>query len=81
MSCLSKARSPAPGGVDVRENGDTLEFTGKGWKRTVKLVEGALSIEQSTATAAGSSDGGKRGNVVFSDRAAVAVRVAVYRLN
>ena len=25
------------GGVDVRENGDALEFTGNGWKRTVKL--------------------------------------------
>ena len=36
------------GPVEVRQNGDALEFTGKGWKRTVTLNGAALTVEQST---------------------------------
>jgi hypothetical protein len=43
-----------PGRVDVRDSGDTLEFAGRGWKRTVRLVDAELTIEQTTPlTAAG----------------------------
>src|SRR5262249_49178280 len=38
----------AAGRVDVRENGDTLEFSGRGWRRTARLVEGEMTIEQTT---------------------------------
>jgi hypothetical protein len=36
------------GPVEVQASGDALEFTGRNWKRTVRLAEGALTIEQST---------------------------------
>jgi hypothetical protein len=39
----------APGAVQVRAAGDALEFEGKGWKRTVRLVDSALTVEQTTA--------------------------------
>jgi hypothetical protein len=38
----------AAGAVDVRANGDALEFSGKGWKRTVRLADHRLTIEQTT---------------------------------
>lgn len=38
----------AAGVVDVRAAGDALEFSGKGWKRTVRLTDHALTIEQTT---------------------------------
>jgi hypothetical protein len=37
-----------PGPVEVRAADDALEFTGKGWKRTARLSETALTIEQSS---------------------------------
>jgi hypothetical protein len=39
----------APGAVEVRAAGDALEFEGKGWKRTVRLVDSALAVDQTTA--------------------------------
>jgi hypothetical protein len=36
------------GAVDVRAVGDALEFTGKGWERTVRLVDAALTVEQNS---------------------------------
>lgn len=38
----------APGTLEVRAAGDALEFTGKGWKRTVRLSDTSLQVEQST---------------------------------
>ncbi|HTS28354.1 MAG TPA: beta-galactosidase [Bryobacteraceae bacterium] len=38
----------APGAVEVHAAGDTLEFSGKGWKRTVRLSDTVLTIEQTT---------------------------------
>jgi hypothetical protein len=52
----------APGAVDVRVNGDTLEFTGKGWKRTVRLVDHTLTIEQNTPLPADNLTPLKRGS-------------------
>ncbi|MGD0499828.1 MAG: beta-galactosidase [Bryobacteraceae bacterium] len=38
----------APGPVEVQPAGDALEFTGRNWERTVRLTDGALTIEQTT---------------------------------
>jgi hypothetical protein len=39
----------ASGAVQVRAAGDALEFEAKGWKRTVRLVDSTLVVEQTTA--------------------------------
>ncbi len=54
------------GPVEVRESGGGLEFTGKGWKRTARLIEGELTIEQSTPLEIDGLVPEKRGNVTFS---------------
>jgi hypothetical protein len=51
------------GRVDVRESGDTLEFTGRGWKRSVRLVEAELTVEQTTPLPADGLAAERRGNV------------------
>jgi hypothetical protein len=68
------------GRVDVKEIGDGLEFTGKGWKRTVRLVEGALTVEQTTPLPADGLTGEKRGNLTFSVEHASPL-VGTYRFN
>ena len=55
----------APGPVEVHAAGDTLEFVGQGWKRTVRLAGTTLSIEQTTALPADKLLSGRRGNVDF----------------
>ena len=52
-----------PGPVDVRAGGDTLEFSGKGWGRTVRLSENTLTIEQSTPLPSDGLAPDRRGNV------------------
>jgi hypothetical protein len=67
------------GRVDVRESGDALELSGKGWSRTVKLTEGTLTIEQSAPLPPDRLASEKRGNVTFSvERPSPGT--AVYRL-
>jgi hypothetical protein len=68
------------GRVDVREAGDALEFSGRGWKRTVRLVEGTLTVEQTTPLPAETLANEKRGSVglVVERRSGTS---AVYRLN
>jgi hypothetical protein len=39
----------APGPVEVRAVGDALEFSAKAWKRTVRLSDNTLTIEQTSA--------------------------------
>jgi hypothetical protein len=56
----------AAGRVDVRENGDALEFTGRGWKRTARLVEGEMIVEQTTPLPPDTLDSAKRGGVSLS---------------
>ena len=56
------------GPVEVAQNGDALEFTGKGWKRTVKLDGTALTVEQSTALPAGDSGQRKARQYYAEDR-------------
>jgi len=52
-----------PGAVEVRANGDTLEFAGKGWKRSVRLTENTLTIEQTSPLPADGLTSDRRGNV------------------
>jgi hypothetical protein len=70
----------AAGRVDVRANGDALEFSGNGWTRTVRLAGGALTVEQSTPLPPDRLTPEKRGNVNFAiDR--TSPTATVYRLN
>jgi hypothetical protein len=39
----------APGAVTVRAAGDALEFEGQGWKRTVRMADSTVTVEQTTA--------------------------------
>ena len=68
------------GPVEVRQNGDALEFTGKGWKRTVTLIGSALTVEQSTPLPPESLAGEKRGNLTLTVERPAPTR-AVYGLN
>jgi len=52
--------------VEVRSNGDALEFTAKAWKRTVRLTDEALTIEQSAPLPSDSLTPEKRGNTTFA---------------
>jgi hypothetical protein len=38
----------APGPVEVRPTEDGLEFSGQGWRRTVRMVDATVLIEQDT---------------------------------
>jgi len=52
----------ASGPVEVRAAGDALEFIGKGWKRTARLEQNALTIEQTTPLPPDGLTGERRGN-------------------
>jgi hypothetical protein len=67
------------GPVEVHQNGDSLELTGKGWKRTVTLKGETLSIEQSTPLPAETLVTEKRGNTTLTVDRPSAAR-ATYRL-
>jgi hypothetical protein len=54
------------GPVEVRANGDGLEFTGKGWTRMVRLADAALTMEQSVALPTDGLRPGKQGNISLS---------------
>jgi len=56
----------AAGPVEVHAVGDSLEFIGKGWKRTVRLTDTTLSIEQTTPLPADKLTEDRRGNVDFN---------------
>jgi hypothetical protein len=53
----------ALGPVQVQARGDALEFSGRGWRRTVRLAESTLSIEQDTPLPADGLAPEKRGNI------------------
>jgi hypothetical protein len=53
----------AAGAVEVHAMGNSLEFSGKGWKRTVRLNEATLSIEQTTPLPADPPTPGRRDNI------------------
>jgi hypothetical protein len=56
----------AAGPVEVEGAGDHLEIRGKGWKRTVRLTESALTVEQDSPLPADSLTAEKRGNLNFT---------------
>ena len=68
------------GPVEVRATGDSLEFAGKGWKRTVTLTGAAVTVEQSTPLPAETLKPDKRGNTTLSIDRTTPTR-AVYTLN
>ncbi|HEX3743195.1 MAG TPA: beta-galactosidase [Bryobacteraceae bacterium] len=53
----------AAGPVEVHAVGGALEFTGKGWKRTVRLTDATLEIEQTAALPEDGLTGGRHGSV------------------
>jgi hypothetical protein len=55
-----------PGPVEVRASDDALEFTGKGWKRTARLSETTLTIEQSSPLPADRLSSEKRGGATLT---------------
>jgi hypothetical protein len=68
------------GPVEVRRNGDALEFAGKGWKRTVTLNGTVLTVEQSAPLPAEILTTEKRGNLTLTVERPTPTR-AEYRLN
>jgi hypothetical protein len=68
------------GPVEVRPNGDALEVTGKGWKRTITLSGAALTVEQSTPLPPDTLTTEKRGNLTLTVERPAPTR-AVYCLN
>jgi hypothetical protein len=55
----------ARGPVEVRAAGDTLEFAGAGWKRTVRLDGSTLTFEQTTPLPPDGLTPDRRGNIDF----------------
>jgi hypothetical protein len=55
-----------PGPVEVRAADDALEFTGKGWKRTVRLSQTTLTIEQNSPLPADSLSPEKRAGATLT---------------
>jgi hypothetical protein len=68
------------GPVEVRQNGDALEFTGKGWKRTVTLQGATLIVEQSTPLPPETLTTEKRDNLTLTVERPAPGR-AIYELN
>jgi hypothetical protein len=68
------------GPVEVRQHGDKLEFTGKGWKRTVTLTGATLTVEQSAPLPPETLSTDKRGNLTLTVERPAPTR-AVYGLN
>ena len=66
--------------MEVHAASDALEFTGKNWKRTARLSETTLMVEQSSPLPAESLAAEKRGNTAFTVQRPSATR-AVYSLN
>ena len=56
----------APGPVEVHIAGDALEFSGNGWKRTVRLSDAALTMEQTTPLPPDQPAPQKIGNVALT---------------
>ncbi len=68
------------GPVEIRQNGVALEFTGKGWTRTVTLNGATLTVDQSTPLPPEILTGEKRGNLTLTVDRPAPTR-AVYSLN
>jgi hypothetical protein len=71
---------PGAGRVEVRELGDALEFSTKAWKRTVRLTDNTLTVEQSTPLPADNLVPEKRGSATLTIERR-SPTTAVYRFN
>jgi hypothetical protein len=60
-----KGAFAAAGPVEVHAAGDSLEFAGNGWKRTVRLTDTTLSIEQTMPLPPDGLTPDRRGNIDF----------------
>jgi hypothetical protein len=69
-----------PGPVEVRAAGDALEFTGKGWRRSARLSETTLTIEQSSPLPGDALSSEKRGGATLTIARPSPTR-ATYTLN
>ena len=67
------------GPVEVQAAPDALEFSGKGWKRTVRLTDSTLAIAQSTPLPGDPPGPEKRGNIALTVERPAPAR-AVYTL-
>ena len=65
----------AAGAVEVEAAGDSLTFTAKTWKRTVRLVDAALTVEQTTPLPPSQLAPEKRGGASLSIERASPLRV------
>jgi hypothetical protein len=65
----------AVGAVEVVAAGDSLVFSGRALKRTVRLVDGALTVEQTTPLPADQLTPEKRGGTSLSIERTSASRV------
>lgn len=68
------------GPVETRTESDSLVFSGKGWQRTVRLSDTALTIEQSTPLGFDRLTPERRGNVNFTIERK-SPTLAIYHLN
>ncbi len=68
------------GPVEIRQRGDFLEFTGKGWVRTVTLKDSALTVDQSTSLPPESPSTEKRANTSLTIARPSPTR-AIYSIN
>ncbi len=55
-----------PGAVQVQANGDSLVFTAKDWRRTVRLAGQVLTVDQNAPLPSGNPAAAKQGNVNLS---------------
>jgi hypothetical protein len=69
----------AAGPVEIHADGDSLEISGKGWKRTVRLRENVVTIEQTTPLPADGLGADHRGNTILTIERPTAMS-AVYAL-
>jgi hypothetical protein len=68
------------GPVQIRAEGDMLAISGKGWQRTVRLADTALTVEQTTPLGFDRLTPERRGSVNFTIERK-SPTLAVYRLN
>ena len=69
----------SPGAVEVQAQPDALEFSGKGWKRTVRLTDSTLAVAQSTPLPGDLLVPERRGNIALTVTRPAAAH-AVYTL-
>jgi len=57
---------PGSSRVEARAAGDALELAGKDWKRTIRVADGTVTIDQTTPLPRGGPEPAKQGNVTLT---------------